>query len=124
MSGLGGECFEEESRKSVYQLFELVIIPSVSFHLISSSRPSCLQILEQLLALVHLHRVCVWVCMYVVYVHVCEGIHTCVCIEATRGHWGSLSIILCFVPLRQGFSRNLELGWWLASPAILLSPLQ
>lgn len=50
--------------------------------------------------------------------------HKCVCTSSRSmgEHKVSCSIVPCLVPLRQVFSLNLEVGWWPASPVILLPP--
>lgn len=51
----------------------------------------------------------------VMYAQVCLGM----CTESRGGHWMPGSVFLCFIPLRQGFSLDLELCWWLSNPSHL-----
>ena len=70
--------------------------------------------------------VCVW-CVWCLYMHmiyvfmsvcicVCVCVYVCVC-DYKGGHLLFCSIILHLIPLRQGRSLNLKLGWWPPSPS-------
>lgn len=69
---------------------------------------------------VHLCK-CTGMC---VHACACVNVQACVCmcvhvVGGGREHWLSLSIILCLLPLRQGLSVNLEVGWTPASSSKL-----
>lgn len=61
-------------------------------------------------------NVCVGLCVvvHVCVVYVCALIH--VCVEAKGRLPVSYSVMLHLIPLRQGLSLNLGLGWWPGSP--------
>lgn len=63
---------------------------------------------------IHIYEYALYICSYVVYVHMCVFVW-CLCPslydEGRGGHWLSCSIILSFESFRQDLSLNLELDW-------------
>lgn len=54
-------------------------------------------------------------CMYVCYVYICVLVSMHLR-KAKEDIWYP-ALPLCLIPLRQGPSMNLELGWWPESPS-------
>ena len=70
---------------------------------------------------------CVFVCVYGICVHVGAGAHACAHMEVRGGYLLSCSMTLWHIPLRQGLSLNLGLGWqpapWLQSVQVAIPGL-